>query len=145
MSKPGSKYHKLCIGTDLSKLQEIRDYITSASKRFGFEDSEAQNIALAVDEACTNLIKYSFKFDDSKKICISIETAKKEFCVNITDNGDPFNPLIVPTPDMNEYFRNMKPGGLGILIMRSVMDDITYLSSTENNEHNILKLKKYLV
>ncbi len=144
MTKDISKYNKLCIETDLSKLQEIREYVVSCSINFGFDDSDAQNIALAVDEACTNLIKYSFNFDTTKQICISIETKKNEFTVLISDNGSSFNPLNVTAPNMNEYFRKMKPGGLGILIMRSVMDDISYKPSTDKTHQNTLRLKKIL-
>lgn len=138
------KYKELCIESDLSKLQEIRDYVINASMRSGFPADIAQNIALAVDEACTNLIKYSFNYNPHNKICIAVVVQSKEFNVFISDDGTSFNPTEVPTPDMLEYFRTMKPGGLGIHIMRSVMDDISYISSSPEHPHNTLKLKKFL-
>lgn len=138
------KYENLCIDSDLSRLQEIRDYIYRASTGFGFSDKVAYNISLAVDEACSNLIKYAYNLEFDHKICISVETDNNEFNVLISDNGKPFNPLEVESPNMTEYFKKLQRGGLGIFIMKSVMDDITYYTTGERQLKNTLRLKKYL-
>lgn len=139
------KNNELCVDGDLKNLQEIREFVISQSINFGFNDSISQNIALSVDEACTNLIKYAFEYNTENKICIKIETNSNEFNVLISDRGNSFNPMVVSSPVMQDYFKNMKPGGLGIHIMRTLMDDITYISSSSENPYNTLKLKKYLV
>lgn len=127
-----------------SELSKIRLFIEENANDFGFSEGISQKIALAVDEACSNLIKHAYKSDDSKKIWINIENNDNEFIVKISDEGEPFNPLEVPEPDMNTYFKKFNRGGLGIHIIRLVMDKINYIPSTSKNTKNILELRKVL-
>lgn len=130
---------------DYKNLENIRNYVKQFALKNGFNEEESDKIALAVDEACTNLIRYSFNFDKNQKIKISVQTDDRFFIVNIFDEGKPFNPLDVRKPDMNEYLLNFKKGGLGIHLIRSVMDEIGYLPSNDKNPQNTLILKKLLV
>ncbi len=130
--------------SNFAELSRIRDYILENARAFGFTDDEAYKISLAVDEACSNLIRHAFMFDDSRTIQLFIETTDNSFIVNIVDDGSPFNPLEVPLQNMKEYMEQMKRGGLGIHLMRSVMDNITYYPSNKSNPQNILKLQKTL-
>lgn len=139
-----SKAKEYNFSGDFKNLEKIRKLIKKYAINSGFSDAEADKIALAVDEACTNLIRYSFNFDNKQNIKISVSNDNKYFIVNICDTGKPFNLLDVPKPNMNEYFQNYKKGGLGIFIIRSVMDEIEYIPSNHNNPHNTLKLKKLL-
>ncbi len=139
------KYNnKVCANCDLPELFRIREFINEKAERFGFSDFDASQIGLAVDEACTNIIKHSFNLDKSKKLCVQVETNSDFFIVNISDDGKPFNPLSIPEVDMKEYIKQFKRGGLGIHIIRKVMDEIEYYPSQGNNTKNILKLKKSL-
>lgn len=134
----------ICVRSEFSELQHIRDFIVSQAVDFGFQESVASKIALAVDEACANLIKYSFKLDDSQEFCIEIGNKLNDFIVHISDESNSFNPLDVDRPDMQKYFKELKRGGLGIHIMRSVMDNIEYSPSNKKSNKNILKLVKSL-
>jgi serine/threonine-protein kinase RsbW len=133
----------ICTQGDYGELSKIREFVLARAVKHGFPDAEAQKIVLAVDEACTNLIRHAFKLDKTKKICVQIEMEPNTFTVNIIDDGNPFDPMQVSKPDMDEYFKQFKKGGLGIHLMRSVMDEISYTPSTNSNDSkNILKLKK---
>lgn len=138
------KNKNLCASGDYSELEKIRSFVSDEAVKFGFSGEDSQRIALAVDEACTNLINHAFKRDSSRNICVEIEPSQNHFVVNILDDGAPFNPLEAPQPDMKEYFKNYKRGGLGIQIMRLVMDEITYFPQAGKAKKNILKLKKVL-
>lgn len=145
MNKAKVKYNtKICVSSDYGELAAIRQFVLDKAVEFGFNDDEAFKISLAVDEACTNLVKHSYKFDSTKQICVFIELNTNQFIVNILDEGTPFNPSDFPTPDMTEYLSKHRRGGLGIHLMRSVMDDISYIPSNQHNPHNTLKLKKIL-
>ncbi|MBM2816029.1 MAG: putative anti-sigma regulatory factor, serine/threonine protein kinase [Ignavibacteria bacterium] len=145
MKNSTSKYgNKICTCCDFSELQRIREFVMTKAETLGFSSEEAQSIALAVDEACSNLIKHTFNFDTLKEICVQVNFDKNQFIVNILDEGTPFNPLDVTPQDMNEYFKNYKRGGLGIPIIRKIMDEISYLPSNNSNRKNVLTLKKFL-
>ncbi len=130
--------------SDTSELERVRVFVANKAEKFGFNSGESQKIALAVDEACSNLIKHSYKLDKSKTFCVEVETEINKFTVKIFDNGESFNPLDISSPDMNEYFNSFRKGGLGIHIMKLVMDNISYLPSNEKNPYNILQLTKEL-
>jgi serine/threonine-protein kinase RsbW len=136
--------NKVCATSDFTELHRIRQFVMDSAGRVGFSDDEASKIGLAVDEACTNIIKHSFKFDKSKKFCVQVETSTDFFIVNISDNGAPFDPLTVPDVDMKDYISNFKRGGLGIHIIRNVMDEVDYTPSAGSNSMNLLTLKKSL-
>ncbi len=131
--------------SDTSQLEKIREFVTIRAIDFGFDELNSGQIALAVDEACTNLIKYSYKFDPNKTIKIQIETQNNQFIVNILDNGQPFNPIDVSSPNMENHLKNYKRGGLGIHIIKNIMDEISYSPASDNVSENILKLKKKLI
>jgi serine/threonine-protein kinase RsbW len=130
--------------SDYAELYRIREFITRNALSFGFNDKEAGDISLAVDEACTNLIKHAYRDDSEKTIRLLIETNKKKFIVKIMDDGNPFNPLEAPLQNMKEYLSNKQKGGLGIHIIRSVMDEISYYPSTKSQPENVLTLQKTL-
>jgi serine/threonine-protein kinase RsbW len=136
--------NKICISGKFEELFKVRDFIKENALAFGFKEDIAAQISLAVDEACTNLIRYAYLNDITRKICINIEFSADKFIISILDNGLPFNPLEIPSPEMEEYLKQFKRGGLGIHIMRSVLDKIEYYPSTDGNSYNTLKLIKML-
>jgi serine/threonine-protein kinase RsbW len=138
------KDNKICIFGNFEELTKVRDFINENALTFGFEEGIAFRLSLAVDEACTNLIRYAYHSDNSRKICIKLEFNNDKFIILILDDGLPFNPLEIPSPEMKEYLKQFKRGGLGIHIMKSVMDKIEYYPSSGNISYNTLKLIKML-
>jgi serine/threonine-protein kinase RsbW len=60
------------IASRTESLSEARDFVGTAARSFGFSEEEAANIMLAVDEACTNIIKHAYQFAPDKEIEIEI-------------------------------------------------------------------------
>jgi len=137
--------NKVCATSDYTELYRIREFVMDRAEKFGFSTEDASKVGLAVDEACTNIIRHSFKFDKSKKFCVQVDTNSNFFIINISDNGIPFNPMSVPEVDMNDYRKQLKRGGLGIHIIRNVMDEIEYIPSSGGDSMNLLTLKKSLI
>lgn len=96
------------------------------AKDFGVDAKIINQIILAVDEACTNIIKYTHKYDDKNTIEVSVTNEKDAIKVIIFYKGEGFDPNKVKNPDMIEYFKNYKVGGLGIPMMRKFMSKIEY-------------------
>lgn len=146
MNNTRKKYNKsICTSGSSQELERIRDFIDYWATEFGFNKIDTNKIILAVDEACSNLIKYAFQNKIENEICIKIETKKPDFIINIADDAPPFDLTERPDLNMNEYFNVMKRGGLGIHIIKNVMDEISYKPSGNKRNKNILKLKKQLL
>ncbi len=122
-------------------LTKVREFVERFAFGCGFGTEEVQKIVLAADEACTNIIKHAYKFSPQGEILLSAECDGKKMLLTITDTGVPFNPENVPEPDIQELAKKKKVGGLGIYLMKKIMDEVSYNISREKNQ---VKLVKYL-
>lgn len=133
---------ELTIQSRTENLRKVREFISEAARSAGFSDESVEKIALAVDEACTNIIKHSYQFAPDKDIEISIFTRNGSFEVVISDHGRSFDPDTVQVPDMKEYIKKYRRGGLGMYLMRSLMDVVEY--STVPGAKNTVRLVKFM-
>lgn len=136
------KTETIHIESRTDRLIAVREFVSASARKFGFTDEEVSKIALAVDEACTNVIKHAYKFDPTKEISVTIRPRGRTFEVSIRDNGREFNPSDVMAPDMKEYLTHYRRGGLGIYLMKSLMDKVEY--DIEPGKKNEVRLTKYL-
>jgi Anti-sigma regulatory factor (Ser/Thr protein kinase) len=131
----------LRIPSQTEKLSLARDFVADAAKVFGFKEDDVNSIALAVDEACTNIIKHAYNYASDKDIDIVVSMNKPEFEILIEDRGKHFNAQQVPVPNMKEYMSHYKRGGLGMYLMKKLMDKVEYSIQPRKN---IVRLIKYL-
>jgi serine/threonine-protein kinase RsbW len=137
-----NKHNKLelRILSHTKNLRTVREFIFNAATNFGFDDSITNKIVLAVDEACTNIIKHAYHSVDNKPIELSINTIKDTFEIDIRDYGDSFDPAAVKSPVMPEYIKKYNKGGLGMYLMRSLVDKIEYHNNS--SQGNLVRLVK---
>ncbi len=136
--------HRICVTSDTSELKKIRDFIERTALQLGFAEQATYNIALAVDEACANIIRHSYKHDTTREFCLEIFVEQSCLTINIIDNGATFDPLSLAPPNMKEYFSKFMKGGLGIPIIRKFIDEIRYQSADSDHPYNVLTLVKRL-
>ena len=123
-------------------LSEVRDFISAAAGEFGFSEEDIANISLAVDEACTNIIKHAYQNAPDKEIEISVIRSKGNFEVRIVDYGKKFDPTEIRPPDLRQNMAHHRRGGLGVYLMKRLMDKVEY--SFQPGKHNEVRLVKYL-
>lgn len=134
---------KICTKSDLSELEKIRDFIILNCNKINIDNKTSNQLALAVDEACTNIINYAHNKSKNQEICIEFEKSMEEIIIKIYDEGKPFNPKNVKSPDMKQYFKELRRGGLGIQIIKTIIDNINYYPAAFENK-NILELRKQI-
>ncbi|MFZ1083169.1 MAG: ATP-binding protein [Candidatus Kryptoniota bacterium] len=122
-------------------LSDVREFINQRTIDFGFGDREVSEITLAVDEACTNVIKHAYKGNPETEFEIKIIASGIEFEIVVRDWGDSFDPENVPVPDIKEKIKKHRAGGLGIFLMRKLMDTVEYHGGNIANE---VRLVRYL-
>ena len=130
------------ISSRTDELHRIREIVENEALQFGFDTETAFRLSLAVDEACTNIIRHSYEGNPSRSFELEIATSENEFVIVLTDHGKGFSPEKLPRLDMKRYFERMCRGGLGIHIMKLVMDDVDY--DVMPNHTNQLRMTKYL-
>jgi serine/threonine-protein kinase RsbW len=131
---------ELRVKSKTENLSEIRDFVSNCTHKAGIDADTAENIILAVDEACTNIIKHAYKLSPEGEIIIKIDYDEDKFNITIIDYGKSFEPDKVPLPDLQKYYREHKVGGLGMYLMKSLMDDVKYTSVP--GEYNQVQLSK---
>lgn len=144
MNPQPSHIETITIASEAENLSEVRDFVRVQAQRAGFDENDVARIVLAVDEACSNLIRHGYKFDSSHFLQVAIENEGNEFSIEVSDEAEPFDPLAVAPPDMTEYFKQFKHGGLGIHIINLVMDDVNYTPRSVDQPRNVLSLRKRL-
>jgi serine/threonine-protein kinase RsbW len=135
------KKYQLRLPSHAANLEIIREFVSRIAKKVGFNEDDVNKIELAVDEACTNVIKHAYGNDSKKPIDVVIKVDLEKLTVVITDHGKGFNPQKVPRPDMKEYLAKMRVGGLGIFLMKTLMDEVDY--DIQPGKRNRLRMVKY--
>jgi anti-sigma regulatory factor (Ser/Thr protein kinase) len=115
----------------LNNLEGMCDYVTQYAKDAGLDESESYAVQLAVDEATTNIIEHGYGEECPSRIDISCEVTNDGLKVVIYDDAEPFDPSSVPDPEINVALEDLKPRGLGIFLMRKMMDEVKYEANSE--------------
>jgi serine/threonine-protein kinase RsbW len=127
---------------DISYLHRIREFIAGIATEVGIEQQEIGNIELAVDEACTNVIEHGYTPDDpNKELTIRMEINTSKLVLTIIDHARPFNMLQYTPQDVSVLRDEGKDGGLGIRLIKHIMDHIDY--QIREDGHNELIMTKY--
>ena len=125
----------------LNNLEKICDYVTDCAKRAGLNETEVYAVQLAVDEASTNIMEHGYGRECPNRIDITCEILENGLKVVIYDDAAPFSPETIPEPDFNVSLEEVKPRGLGIFLMRKMMDEVRY--QTTPDKGNTLTMIKY--
>jgi anti-sigma regulatory factor (Ser/Thr protein kinase) len=122
----------------LKELPKIVEFVTSSVEKQGLQNITFQ-IESAVDEACANVIKYAY---DGKPGYIRLSVAREDntAVITINDKGRQFDPNSIAVPDTQSNINDRHIGGLGIYIMKKLMDEIIYHYDPKTG--NTLTLKK---
>jgi serine/threonine-protein kinase RsbW len=132
---------ELSVKSSTDNLSVIRDFIKNTALSLGYSNAAIGNIILAVDEACTNIIKHAYKYSPTGDIQIELNRIANKFIITILDSGIEFDPNLIPEPDIKEYYKQRRIGGLGMYLMKKMMDEVVY---TKKKNKNQVKMVKYL-
>jgi serine/threonine-protein kinase RsbW len=133
---------KIVFDANFDNLDEIREIVAEAARQVGFSDKEIYAIQLAADEASSNIIEHAYAGVTGGKLEIDIITSDNKLKIIMRDRGKPFDPASVPEPNVKADLSERKIGGLGMYLMRKLMDEVSYESSPETG--NILTMIKRL-
>ena len=123
---------------DPKMLRIVRDVAERVARLAGLDREEVSGFKLAVDEACTNVLRHAYGNDTTRRLLLSFATGEESLVVTLHDFGRGFDPDSLNPPDPD----SLTPGGLGLHLIRAVMDDIDYTHS--EIEGNTLRLTKKL-
>lgn len=120
---------EITIEADSSNLLKTRSFVQSIVSELGFSDTDVHDIIIAVDEAVSNIMEHAYKkvpYLKDKKITLKIEYNLSELTIYIQDNAPKFDPNSHELPNIDEYIKMKKDGGLGRWLIFNTMNDVKY-------------------
>jgi serine/threonine-protein kinase RsbW len=105
--------------TEISRF--VQDWL-SLQEVYRDNRKERYLVELAVIEACTNIIRYAYPVSSPGNLGVCLARANDSIEILLLDEGAPFDPTLVPPPDLHQP----QEGGYGIFLMRRIMDSVTY-------------------
>ena len=138
------KKEEITIPAQMSYLVQVRDFIEHIGKKYKFDDRTINSFKLVIDEACTNIIRHGYRDIKNGEITIKAIIRRLSLTILMIDQGRSYDPRQANTPDLAKYVNIGKKGGLGILMMRKLMDDIQYSVTERGNEFRLTKYRENL-
>jgi anti-sigma regulatory factor (Ser/Thr protein kinase) len=117
---------ELRLPSDTRYLHMVRELARRLAESTGFEPLEAEKIAMAVDEATTNVMQHAYKGAEDREIEIHFDPEGESLDVLILHDGEPLGQVPMPGFDLDKLVAERRKGGMGIYIMRQMMDDLRF-------------------
>lgn len=131
--------HGLTVENDLSHIAQVNDFVTEFCDKLNLDKSLTANMRLAIEEAVVNIVNYAYPKGEKGDINIVASATSDTIKWVITDNGVAFAPTDAPDVDTSLSAEDRQIGGLGIFLVRQLMDTINY---ERIDGKNILTLTK---
>ena len=125
----------------LSELDTLREHLERYAEYVGLSKKCTFEINLALEELFANIFSYGFTDNTEHWIKIKISHDDGALIIRIEDDGVPFNPIAAEKPDIESPLEERKIGGLGIHLIKELMDEISY---ERIGNHNFLTMKKII-
>ena len=139
MGQTDSPVFKLTVPSRMEELASVQELVERASQAFGLTDELAHWIELTVIESAINAIQHGNRLDPSKMVSLSIASDGESIEIVVEDRGTGFQ--LTEIPDPTDIENLLKPGGRGILIIRSFMDTVE-VSHLEGGGSRLRMVKK---
>jgi len=128
----------MIIGSDIAEIPEVSAWLEEVMRVAGFTEEAILDTQLAVEEAITNVIVHGYK-EPGGEVVITCHVNSDRVEVEIADTAPRFDPLSMPVPDLDGSIEERRIGGLGVFLIRQVMDGVSY---RYENGKNILVMTK---
>lgn len=120
----------------LEMIPAIVEYVSEVAAEFGVHPKRVLHLELAVEEAAANICSYAYKVPPGE-VTLSIVQESEMVRIELVDAGIPFDPLTMETPDIKTELEKREVGGLGIFLIRRMLDEVHY---NRRDDLNVLSL-----
>jgi sigma-B regulation protein RsbU (phosphoserine phosphatase) len=133
---------ELTIPNSLSENARVKEHFDAFSEHYGIPDKTRLKMHVVLDELLTNIISYAYLDDAKHDIGIKVELSADRLKMSLVDDGIPFNPLGIETPDTNLALEDRQIGGLGIHLVRKMMGRVSYRRRIDKNVITVVEYLK---
>jgi serine/threonine-protein kinase RsbW len=133
---------RLKIRIDIAAMRDVRGFVADFVTQHALETDEQHRIMIVLEELITNLAKYGYRNRPAGNAEIAMQLDAPHLTIEFTDDGDPFDLLDAPRPDLDAPLEERDLGGLGVHIVRSLADEVRY---SRAGGRNVLQLMRRVV
>jgi anti-sigma regulatory factor (Ser/Thr protein kinase) len=130
---------EIAVQNQYPEIERVKGLFFRFSEQHGIPDPVKRAFILAFDELLNNIISYGFPKIEDRSIAITVRLGKTTVRADIVDSGVPFNILETPLPNIEAELPDRPTGGLGIFLVRQVMDEIQYRREGDCNRTTLIK------
>ena len=131
----------LILPNDVDTIPQLNEYIDCICEENGIDMEIAMSLNLAIEEAVVNVMTYAYPEGETGQVDITMKSDGNLLTCILSDSGTPFDPTQTPEVDTTLSAEERPIGGLGIYLVRQIMDNISY---EYVNGQNVLTLTKHL-
>lgn len=136
---PTGLRRSLTLHNDIRQISRLADFVTGIATESGIDQTTAMSLNLALEEAVSNVILYAYPEGTEGTVDVDAAIWEDRIDFRITDSGRPFDPTLSIGPDLTLKAEERPIGGLGIYLVKKIMDHVSY---TRENGKNILSMTK---
>jgi anti-sigma regulatory factor (Ser/Thr protein kinase) len=119
--------YRLDVEPDIAEIPRLLDWVETCCGDSGVPGDIICKLALALEEAVTNVIHYAFATTPPPhRIAVELAIGADRLSALVMDNGRPFDPCVAPEPETNLPLEQRDPGGLGVCLIRRMVDRVDY-------------------
>ena len=132
---------ELTFKNEEQELARVAEFMESVCDELQLDMHVSMKLQLAIEEMVTNVIFYAYPKEVSANITLAAESDGKELTFVLSDSGKPFDPTAKDAPDLDVDPMDREQGGMGILIVKNIMNEVSYQRLGDTNQ---LTMKKTL-
>jgi serine/threonine-protein kinase RsbW len=132
--------YKYKVGCSIENLKGVRDFIRACLKDYNIPELQVSEMVLALDEMCSNLMIHAHHCNSDELFEIHITVEKGDPIIfEIIDDGTVFDINQFNEPDLGNLVNEKRKGGLGIRLVKSIMDQVEYQKRSGKNVCRLIK------
>ncbi len=139
MEEKKSLTKSISLPNDVAKVPELAEFVDGVCEEAGLDMPTTMQLNLAVEEAVVNVMDYAYPAGTEGEVLVDAKVEDGLWQIVITDHGAPFDPTAKAEVDTTLPAEQRKIGGLGIHLIRNIMDEVSYMRVGDSN---VLTLKK---
>lgn len=131
--RPDSSERHLILHNDIQQIPQLADFVETIAQEKTLDQGLVMGLNLALEEAVTNVILYAYPKGSDGLVDVEAILGKNRIDFIISDSGTPFDPTAAAEPDLNAPVQDRPIGGLGIHLVKTIMDSVSYQRSEGKN------------
>jgi len=132
----------MSVGADPDGMGKVNAAFARFAEAHALPDAVRRSLSVALDELLANELSHGMAGRDTGLLTVDAELDQERLTVTLTDDGPPFDPLTQAAPDTTLSVDDRPIGGLGIHLVRELMDEVRY---ERRDGHNVVVLVKHLM